>query len=334
MRAREGNMKILVTGSAGHLGEALVRSLNGAGHDVIGLDIRASPFTSHVGSIGDRAFVAGCMRGAEAVLHAATLHKPHVATHSRQDFIDVNIGGTLNLLEEAVAAGVRSFVFTSTTSVFGDALAPPAGAPAAWVTEEVAPVARNIYGVTKAAAEDLCRLFHRNHLLACIVLRTSRFFPEGDDDKDVRAAFADDNVKANEFLYRRVDIEDVVSAHVSAMQRAPAIGFGKYIVSATTPFLREDLQELRVDAPAVVRRRAPGYEAEYRRRGWTMFASIGRVYVNERARLDLGWRPLHDFRSIIDRLRFGDDLMSPLAGAIGSKGYHAQNFAEGPYPVE
>jgi nucleoside-diphosphate-sugar epimerase len=327
-------MKVLVTGSAGHLGEALVRTLNGARHEVVGLDSRASPFTSHVGSIGDRAFVARCMGGAQAVLHAATLHKPHVATHSRQDFVDVNIGGTLNLLEEAVAAGVRSFVFTSTTSVFGDALAPPAGAPAAWVTEEVAPVAKNIYGATKAAAEDLCRLFHRNHRLACVVLRTSRFFPEADDNRDVRAAFADDNVKANEFLYRRVDIEDVVSAHVQAIERAPAIGFGKYIISATTPFLRDDLAELRVDAPAVVRRRSPGYEAEYRRRGWTMFASIGRVYVNERARLDLGWRPLHDFRSLIDRLRDGDDLRSPLARAIGSKGYHAQSFAEGPYPVE
>jgi UDP-glucose 4-epimerase len=334
MRPNEGNMKVLVTGSAGHLGEALVRTLNGARHEVVGLDSRASPFTSHVGSIGDRAFVARCMGGAQAVLHAATLHKPHVATHSRQDFIDVNIRGTLNLLEEAVAAGVRSFVFTSTTSVFGDALAPPAGAPAAWVTEEVAPVAKNIYGATKAAAEDLCRLFHRNHRLACVVLRTSRFFPEADDNKDVRAAFADDNVKANEFLHRRVDIEDVVSAHVQAIERAPAIGFGKYIISATTPFLPDDLAQLRVDAPAVVRRRAPGYEAEYRRRGWRMFASIERVYVNERARLDLGWRPLHDFRAIIGRLRVGDDLRSPLARVIGSRGYHAQSFAEGPYPVE
>ena len=123
------------------------------------------------------------MRGVQAVFHAATLHKPHVATHSRQDFVDTNITGTLNLLEEAATAGVESFVFTSTTSVFGDALVPPAGAPAAWVTEDVTPVPKNIYGVTKAAAEDLCQLFHRNQGLACIVLRTSRFFPEEDDNK-------------------------------------------------------------------------------------------------------------------------------------------------------
>jgi UDP-glucose 4-epimerase len=136
-------------------------------------------------------------------------------THSRKDFVDTNITGTLNLLEQALTTGVGSFVLTSTTSVFGDALIPPAGAPAAWLTEEVRPVPKNIYGVNKATAEDLCQLFHRNHGLACIVLRTSRFFPEEDDNKGVREAYSDDNVKANEYLYRRVDMEEVVS-HISA----------------------------------------------------------------------------------------------------------------------
>jgi nucleoside-diphosphate-sugar epimerase len=155
-------MKILVTGSSGHLGEALVRTLRELEHEIVALDILEGPFTTRVGSISDRACVARCMQGVEVVLHAATLHKPHIATHRRQDFVDTNITGTLNLLEEAVAAGVGSFVYTSTTSVFGDALVPPAGAPAAWVTEDVVPVPKNIYGVTKAAAEDLCQLFHRN----------------------------------------------------------------------------------------------------------------------------------------------------------------------------
>jgi nucleoside-diphosphate-sugar epimerase len=257
-----------------------------------------------------------------------------VATHSRQDFVATNIAGTLNLLEEAATAGVESFIFTSTTSVFGDALVPPVGAPSAWVTEEVIPVPKNIYGVTKAAAEDLCQLFHRNRGLACVVLRTSRFFPEEDDDRGVRDAYSDDNVKANEYLYRRVEIRDVVDAHLIASERAPAIGFRKYIISATTPFLPDDLPGLRVDAPRVVRRRVPGYEAEYERRGWKMFPSIGRVYVNDRARDELGWQPRFDFKLIVDRLKAGDDLRSPLSQAIGSKGYHAEMFPEGPYPVE
>ena len=326
-------MKVLVTGSAGHLGEALVRSLRDRRHEVIGLDTLASPFTTQVGSITDRAEVRRSITGVKAVFHAATLHKPHVGTHAMQDFVDTNITGTLILLEEAVAAGVAAFVFTSTTSVFGGTLAPPAGAPALWVTEEVVPSPKNIYGVSKAAAEDLCQLFHRNHGLAAIVLRTSRFFPEEDDNGKVREAFADDNAKVNEFLYRRADIEDVVSAHLKAAERAQAIGFGKYIISATTPFRPGDLAELRVNAPGVLHRLMPEHAAEYERRGWKMFQGIGRVYVNARARQELGWQPAHDFPAIMARLKAGQDWRSPLARLIGSKGYHAKAFAEGPYPV-
>jgi UDP-glucose 4-epimerase len=326
-------MKILVTGSTGHLGEALVRTLRHASHEVVGLDITPSPFTSNVGSIGDRSCVRQCMRGVDAVLHAATLHKPHVVTHCRQDFVVTNIVGTLNLLEEAVAAGVRSFVFTSTTSAFGAALTPPAGAPAAWVTEDVRAVPRNIYGVTKVAAEDLCELFHRSHKLACLILRTSRFFPEEDDNPATRLAYDDGNVKVNEFLYRRIDLEDVVNAHLLAVEKAPLIGFGRYIISATTPFHEGDLLDLRVNAPDVLRRRVPEYEEEYGRRGWRMFPGIDRVYVNERARRELGWRPQYDFRCVLNLLKSGVDIRSPLARAVGSKGYHAHRFAEGPYPV-
>jgi UDP-glucose 4-epimerase len=136
--------------------------------------------------------VRRCLDGIEAVVHAATLHKPHVATHARQQFVDTNVTGTLTLLEEAVAAGVGRFVFTSTTSAFGRALSPPPGAPAAWVTEDVAPVPRNVYGVTKTAAEDLCQLVSRDQGLPCVVLRTSRFFAEPDDDAAVRDAYESD----------------------------------------------------------------------------------------------------------------------------------------------
>jgi len=133
-------MKVLVTGSAGHPGEALVRSLRKSGHDVVGLDILESDFTTHMGSIVDRSAVQFCMKGVETVLHTATLHIAHVATHRRQEFVDVNITGTQNLLEEADSARVRSFVYTRTTSVFGDALIPSPGSPAAWFTEDVRPV--------------------------------------------------------------------------------------------------------------------------------------------------------------------------------------------------
>jgi nucleoside-diphosphate-sugar epimerase len=216
-------------------------------------------------------------------------------------------------------------VFTSTTSAFGRALTPIPGEPAAWIDEDVVPVPRNIYGVTKTAAEDLCELVNRDHGLPVVVLRTSRFFPEPDDRDDVRAAYDDANLKANEYLYRRADIEDVVSAHLLAVEQAPAIGFRKYVVSATTPFTRDDLAELAEDAPAVVSRIFPDQEAEYARRGWRMFPRIDRVYVNARARTELGWMPRYDFRRVLDLLTAGEDPRSALAREVGAKGYHAES---------
>ncbi len=277
-------MKILVTGSSGHLGEALMRSpadprshrhryrRRRRSRSVVGLHRRP------------RRSVDACMRGVDAVLHAATLHKPHVATHRRQDFIDANITGTLNLLEAAVAnRGRRSFIFTSTTSTFGDALTPPRGL-----------AGRVDHRRRRADAEEHLRRHQgggRRPLPAVSsATRSCRAWccaPRGSSRKRTTrqkgaTAFADANLKANEFLYRRVDIEDVVTAHLLAMEKAPTLGFGKFIITATTPFLREDARELGVDAAAVLRRRVPGYEAIYARIGWKMLADA-RPRLRQRA---------------------------------------------------
>jgi UDP-glucose 4-epimerase len=252
-------MRIVVSGSSGHLGEALVRTLVDDGHDVVGMDVKPSLFTNRVGSIADSGFVKKCLQAVDIVLHAATLHKPHVATHSRQEFIDTNISGTLNLLEEAVKNQVRAFVYTSTTSTFGDAMRPAKGEPAVWVTEDLKPEPKNIYGVTKTAAEDLCQLFSRNQGLPCVVLRTSRFFPEADDDKGQRQSFIDDNLKVNELLFRRVDVEDIVTAHKLAMVKAREISFDRFIISATTPFKRSDAARPGTNAPEVLAKYQPHF---------------------------------------------------------------------------
>lgn len=326
-------MTVLVTGSAGHLGEALIRSLRREGRTVRGLDIKPSPFTDHVGSITERAFVRRCMEDVRAVIHTATLHKPHVATHSQQAFVDTNVSGTLVLLEEAAKVNVKAFVFTSTTSAFGSALTPPAGAPAAWITEQVPPVPKNIYGATKIAAEQLCELFARRDRMPVVILRTSRFFPEADDNAKMRDAYQTANMQVNELLHRRGDVEDIVAAHLRAAERAPALGFGCYIISATTPFSTGDLTALRTDARAVVARLFPDAAELYARRGWKMFPTIDRVYVNAAARDALGWQPRYDFGQALAAVRAGKDFRSALATEIGSKGYHEAAFEEGPYPV-
>jgi UDP-glucose 4-epimerase len=326
-------MTVLVTGSAGHLGEALMRLLRGRGDDARGLDRKPSPFTDAVGSIGDSGFVREAMRGARAVLHTATLHKPHIVTHSRQDFVDTNVTGTVVLLEEAARAGVGAFVQTSTTSTFGDAMAHEPGQPATWIDEDVTPVPKNIYGATKLAAEHSCREIARNEGLPVVILRTSRFFPEEDDSAAARAGFAQDNLQALELLYRRADIADMASAHLLAIERAGEAGVGPFIVSATTPFTEADLAGLGRDAGAIVRARYPESEPLFAEQGWHFFTAIDRVYSNRRACEALGWRPRYDFRHVLDCLAKGRDFRSDLALAVGAKGYHDQAFVDGPYPV-
>lgn len=326
-------MKVLVTGSSGHLGEALMRLLPTLGHEAVGLDLLSSPFTTYQGSITDFAVVNRALKGVEAVLHTATLHKPHVASHTKHAFVDTNIAGTLTLLEAVARTGLRRFVMTSSTSAFGAALSPEPGFPAAWIDETVMPVPKNIYGSTKTAAEDLCHLFTRQHGLNCVILRTSRFFPEADDDEAIRSAFTDVNAKANEFLFRRVDIADAAMAHVQAMLRAPDIHFGRYIISATTPFDRSDLTGLRDDPAVVVASIYPDFRRIYDAARFAMFPEIDRVYCNDLARRELHWAPQHDFGTVLGQIDRGEPIGSALAGLVRIKGYHGALFADGLYPT-
>ncbi len=327
-------MKILLTGSSGHLGEAIARTLQKEGQDYLGVDINPSAFTTHRGSITDREFIGRMVQKVDYIIHTATLHKPHVVTHIHQDFVDTNITGTLNLLEEARLHGIKGFIYTSTTSTFGDALTPKPSEPAAWITESTPSIPKNIYGVTNNAAEDLCRLFYRNHKLPAIILKTSRFFPEEDDKKQIRDDFESLNIKAIEYLYRRVDLEDAVSAHLLALEQVERIGFGKFIISATSPFRQADLIWLHADAGSAVRNLYPDFEPLFQERGWKMISQIDRVYVNDKARNELGWQPKYDFRYILDRLKAHRDFRSKLSLEVGKKPYHREKFEKGPYPVE
>ncbi|WP_224387168.1 NAD(P)-dependent oxidoreductase [Pseudonocardia sp. ICBG1293] len=313
--------RFLVTGSSGHLGEALVRTLTDDGVPVVGLDRRPSPWTAVVATLTDRDALRSALRGVTHVLHTATLHKPHVGSHTRQDFVDTNVSGTLAVLEESAAAGVRGLVFTSSTSAFGRALTPEPGGPATWIDETVVPRVRNVYGATKVAAEDLCELAGSDPGLPVVVLRTSRFFPEADDRDEVRAAHDDTTLKLVEFCHRRVDVADVVSAHLAAARRAPGLGFARYVVSAPTPFHRSDLAELGRDPAAVLRRRVPALAALPAVRGRPV-PPVDRVYSAARAVAELGWTPVWDVAAVVARVRAGGPPRSPLADVVGAKGYH------------
>src|SRR5439155_17012245 len=130
-------------------------------------------------------------------------------------------------------------------------------------------------------AESLCELVHKQRSLPVVVLRTSRFFPEADDNRTIREQYETANAQANELLYRRVDIEDVVTAVLLAIEKARGIGFARYIISATTPFTASYLTMLRRNAPQMVHRLFPECDSVYAARRWNHFPEIDRVSVND-----------------------------------------------------
>ena len=250
------------------------------GHEPVGIDLIPGRWTQRVMSIVDRAAVFEAAREVDAIIHTASLHHPHVATHSRQAFVDTNITGTLNLLEAAVQSSIQRFVYSSTTSLYDEAMVPIG--EAVWVTEELVPRPRDIYDITKIAAEELCRNIALNTGMSTLCLRIGRFFAHTP------------RLQALYRLYRGVDVRDAAAAHVLALT-TPGIPFDIMNISAHSPFRKSDLPMLVHYATAVLQARVPHVVEAFARHNWELPASIDRVYVIEKAERLLGFRPVYDF---------------------------------------
>lgn len=304
-------MEVLVTGAAGWLGRHLIPLLRQAGHTPFGLDVVDSEWTDVVASIVDRPAINDVFarHSFDGVIHAGALHKPDIIRYPQQAFIDVNVTGTLNLLEAACGQAETRFVFTSTTSLMiSQKIRDATSSEAVWLDEEAAPLEpRNIYGVTKLAAEGLCRQHHLEHGLNSIILRTARFFPEDDDTFD---DLAGPNLKANELLNRRASVHDMARAHITALEQAHRVKFGLYLVSAPTPFSRADISLLKQDAASVICRKFPAAKKAYAKMGWQLPRSISRVYDGSRIERDLGFSYNTCFHDILKAIN--DGRPSPL----------------------
>jgi UDP-glucose 4-epimerase len=289
-------MKILLTGASGRVGRAVYVRLCRE-HQVIGLDQAPSSTADVVAPLGNESALRAALRGADAVIHTAGLHAPHVGHQTETAFEDVNVHGTATLLRLALEAGVGRFVFTSTTALYG------AGAErvgqATWITEETTPKPLTIYHRSKLAAEQvLASAARRNASLAVTVLRMSRCFPE---PAPVMAAYR---------LHRGVDVRDVADAHALALA-GDTPGVRTYVISGRTPFPPDDTNELRVDAPAVLARRAPDLVAAFAQRGWPLPASVDRVYSSAKAAAELNWQPRHGFDEVLAELDRGSSEVLP-----------------------
>jgi UDP-glucose 4-epimerase len=279
-------MKVLVTGASGQLGSATVKHLKAHGHKVIGIDIAPSETTDALINIEDKEAVDIATKRFEAIVHTAALHGKHYElNYPREAFIQTNIIGTLNLLNACVQNGVKKFLYTSTTSIYGEALVD--NDKAVWVDETLIERPRDIYDITKQTTEQLCRDFFYKEGLQTSVYRVGRFLPE------------DDNLKTNHRLYRGLDERDGAEALRLALD-VDFKDFEVFNISSGSPFKIEDVVELKKAPLGVILKYYPEAAGIYNTKGWKFPTSIDRVYVCDKAKHYFNYQPKYTFEFLLN----------------------------------
>lgn len=279
-------MRILVTGSAGRVGRAIYIKLMRT-HDVVGIDKTPCSTADYIGDIRDSALIDGVLENIDVIVHTAALHAPHVGLVPDAEFTSINVDATEKLALAAVKAGVKHFIFTSTTALYGYASTPKS--IAGWIDEEVPPQPKSIYHKSKIAAETKLEEISNLFQLPVTVLQMSRCFPE---PADLMAVFR---------LTRGIDARDVANAHLCAVEKRLS-GFNRFIISGATPFHFSDCGALYTEAGAVIKRKCPEIALVFQQRSWQLPQSLDRVYDSSSAREKLGWSPIHGFESVLEML--------------------------------
>ena len=279
-------MRILVTGSAGRVGRAIYIKLMRT-HDVVGIDKTPCSTTDYIGDLRDSALISRALENIDVIIHTAALHAPHVGLVPDSEFQSINVDATEKLALAGVKAGIKHFIFTSTTALYGYASTPKG--IAGWVNEQVTPQPKSIYHKSKIAAETKLEEISKLFQLPVTVLQMSRCFPE---PADLMAVFR---------LTRGIDARDVANAHLCAAEKRLS-GFNRFIISGRTPFHLSDCQALYTEAGSVIKRKCPEIALAFRQRNWQLPQSLDRVYDSSSAHDKLGWSPIHGFESVLEML--------------------------------
>lgn len=279
-------MRVLVTGSAGRVGRAIYIKFMRT-HDVVGIDKTPCSTADYIGDIRDSALIDEALENVDVIIHTAAIHAPHVGLVPDSEFQSINVDATKKLALAGLKAGIKHFVFTSTTALYGYASTPKD--TAGWIDEEVPPKPKSIYHKSKIAAETKLEEISNLFQLPVTVLQMSRCFPE---PVDLMTVFR---------LTRGIDARDVANAHLCSVEKRLS-GFNRFIISGATPFHRSDCEALYTEAGSVIERKCPDIALAFKQRNWQLPQSLDRVYDSSSACEKLGWSPIHGFESVLEML--------------------------------
>jgi nucleoside-diphosphate-sugar epimerase len=280
-------MRIVVTGAGGTLGRSLLPRLAAVGHVGVGLDVTSAPDEAEwiQADVRDPEAMVSAAEGADVIVHTAALHGIHLANHSPREFYDLNLTGTFNAWQAAVANRVRGVVFSSTMGVYGESRRPAAQDGVAFLDEDVPLLPADIYGWTKVAGEGLCRYHLRQDGIPSIALRYGMFVPEPFFRYGIRLLYGG---------IHEEDVADAVIAAVGAIEHR-AVAFEAYNVESPLPFTTADGPDLRRDPLVAIERHWPGAAGLLRSRGVESLKPIAEVFPVVRLETGLGTRPRNDF---------------------------------------
>jgi UDP-glucose 4-epimerase len=236
-----GLSKVLVTGGAGFIGSHLVDKLISRGYSVVVLDnfhsgemesfrkiLGRESFEVIEGDIRDRKAVREAMDGVDAVVHLAALIDVEESVNNPLETHDVNVNGTLNVLNEAVRSGVRKLLFASSTAVYGEGNPLP-------LREEHSLNPISPYAASKVSAEYYCKAFNNCYGLSTVVLRFFNVYGLGQKHSSYSGVISKflqnalngeplilygDGEQARDFIY----VDDVVEATVLALENGDSKG--------------------------------------------------------------------------------------------------------------
>ena len=294
-------MRIVLTGSSGRIGRAIYNAL-APHHEVIGIDRAPFATTEITGDFVDGVLLERAMQGADAVIHAAALHAPHVDTIPDAEFERVNVMGTHLVIAAAQATGVSRIVFTSTTALYGHAVKEGA---CAWITEETPPQPHTIYHHTKLAAEALLENAADRALqfVSCVCPGAFRSRPTA--WRPIGCTAASTSAMWRTRMWQHSTMTD--------------LPFRDSSISGEPAFLPTDCRHLASDAASVLRERATKFSQAFAERGWSLPASIDRIYDPSAAIGALGWKPRFGFKEVLAQLDRGSLEVLPVRKATTAR---------------
>jgi nucleoside-diphosphate-sugar epimerase len=256
--------------------------LENAGHAVRRFDFRLD---GGAGDIRDPDAVDAALAGADAVVHAAALHGIHLEHYPPQDFWKTNADGTFNVYVAARTHCVERIVLCSTMGVYGPRFDVPVV-----ITDDTAVRPTDVYGLSKAVAEEVARTYAAMAGVATVGLRLGMFVTEPWERYGFR------------LLFGGVDVRDVADAVVRALSYDAPSGFAAFNIMAEVPF--DDPEAFARDPAAVIERYWPGAS----KLGFDLDSLIWSAIIwrSDNARKELGWQPRYGFGEFLDAHRRGD----------------------------